>query len=289
MARNLQRTWGPYAQDRRYLTARTEMVTRGSDGMGGYYQRLTAGPRSAYYDLNAQQLGRFGRLGAYMTTPNDASTADVTQVTAASPVGAVVTTTSPSGSQVSTAPAVTPPSVLKQKIGATKGALGFLTWATNALPKPIAQAVMQAALARSISYRQSGGQLGVFGDTSDDSTLLVDPSTFTTPDLSTISPSLDPTTIDLTSVASNAAPSSSWTSAIQTAVTQAAAATLSAADAATVNSLTSTNLARAQAGQAPLAVAAGAGIGATAAGSDKTLLWGGAVVGVLLLLLMADK
>jgi hypothetical protein len=217
----------------------------------------------------------------------------IQSVTAASPNGGtVVTTTSAGGTTDTTAPAVTPPSVLKQKIGSAKGAHGFLVWATSALPAPVAKAILAAAIARSISYRQGGGQLGVFGDTSDDSTMAVDPSIMS-PDLSSITPdasAFDVGSIDLSSVASDAAPSSSWTSAIgQTATQATASAGLSATLANAVNSLVSTNLQRASAGQAPLPVAAGAGIGATAAGSGKTLLWGGAVVGVILLLMVMSK
>lgn len=215
-----------------------------------------------------------------------------TVTAAASNGGAVITSTSPGGTSMSTAPAVTPPAVLKQKIGTAKGAHGFLVWATNALPAPVAKAILAAAVARSISYRQGGGQLGIFGDTSDDSTMSVDPSIMS-PDLSSITPdasAFDVGSIDLSSVASDAAPSSQWTSAISSTAQQATASSgLSATLAQAVNSLVSTNLARASAGQAPLPVAAGAGIGATAAGSGKTLLWGGAVVGVILLLMAMSK
>lgn len=214
----------------------------------------------------------------------------IQSVTASSPNGgAVITSTSPGGTTDTSAPGVTPPSVLKTRLAGTKGALGFLTWAKLALPAPIAQAVLQAAIARSISYRNQGGQLGVFGDTSVDDSMTVDPSMFITPDVPTIDPSVDLSNLDLTAVASNAAPSSTWTAAMSNTVASAAASLLSTADAATVTSLANTNLMRAGSGQAPLAVAAGAGIGATAAGSNKTLLWGGAVVGVILLLMAMSK
>lgn len=232
----------------------------------------------------ASGLGRFGRLG-----DSGANTSTQSISAASANGGAVVTTTSPGGSTSSTAPAVTPPSVLKAKIGTAKGAHGFLVWAANALPPQVAKAILQAAIARSISYRSSGGQLGVFGDTSDDDSMSVDSSVLT-PDLSTVSPDFDVGSIDLSTVASDAAPTTAWTSAVSTAANTATSTSgLSATLANAVSSLVSTNLARASAGQAPLAVAAGAGIGATAAGSSKTLLWGGAVVGVILLLMVISK
>lgn len=261
MARNYARGISP---DNRYISARGAAAMRGADGMSNY-------------------RSEDGSMPNYSTSI----------VTAAAPNGGVVvTTTSAGGSSTSTAPAVTPPSVLKQKLGSAKGAHGFLVWAAAALPAPVAKAILAAAIARSISYRASGGQLGVFGDTSSDASMSVDDSLMT-PDLSTVnldSSSLDVGSIDLSSVASDAAPSSSWTSAISQTATQATASSgLSATLANAVNSLVNTNLQRAAAGQAPLPVAAGAGIGATAAGANKTLLWGGAVVGVILLLMAMSK
>lgn len=255
----------------------------GTDIADGYYR-----PRTLRTGDAASGLGRFSHLRGF--AGNDGSTTAVTA--AASNGGAVVATTSAGGASTSTAPAVTPPSVLKQKIGTAKGAHGFLVWAASALPAPVAKAILAAAIARSISYRSQGGQLGVFGDTSDDATMSVDPSIMS-PDLSSVTPdssAFDVGSIDLSSVASDAAPSSSWTTAIgQTATQATASAGLSSTLANAVNSLVSTNLQRASAGQAPLPVAAGAGIGATAAGGNKTLLWGGAVVGVILLLMAMSK
>lgn len=258
MARNTRLIF----EDAGFASQRSARAQRGSMGMGSWY-----GTRY-----------RRGAIGAF---------GDTTAVTAGSPAGGtVLTTTTPGGTVTTTAPGVTPPSVLKQKLGSAKGAHGYLVWATSALPPKIAQAVLQAAIARSISYRQNGGQLGVFGDTGDGTDDLSD---LTDVDLSAVSvPDVAPV-VDLSTVASDAAPSSSWTSAMSSTVASAAAATLSAADAATVNSLNTTQLNRAASGQAPLAVAAGAGIGATAAGSGKALLWGGAALGVILLLMAMDK
>lgn len=251
------------------------MVRHGSGGVNvaqAYFR-----PRTARVLRGADGLGRFGGMATSMGTTQ-------TVTAAASNGGTVVTTTSPGGGTTTTAPGVTPPSVLKQKIGTAKGAHGYLVWAANALPPKIAAAVIQAALARSISYTNSGGQLGVFGDTSDDG--LTDlSSAFTSSDASLA----DVGSVDLSTVASDAAPTSSWTSSMSNTVASVAAATLSAADAATVNSLNSTQLQRALSGQAPLNVAAGAGIGATAAGSGKTLLWGGAILGGILLLMSMSK
>jgi hypothetical protein len=261
-------------------------------------------PANRYLSVRANRVLRSGSgLAAYMSS-NPSSVPDGTNtITAASTSGgAVVTNTSPGGAVTTSAPANTPPSVLSQKLGSTKGALGFLTWAVNGLPPQIAQAVMQAAQARSISYRQSGGMLGIFGDTGDDSdytdpdlaTYAISSPTIVDPGVDTSSlsmPSFDLSTGSSTpaSVASNAAPTSAWTSSMANTVATVAAATLSAADAATVNSLTQTQLQRAANGDAPLAVAAGAGIGSIAAGSGKTLLWGGAIIGAILLLMSMSK
>lgn len=238
---------------RRYLRPRTQRVMRGGDGLG--------------------RLGSFGSMAPVVT---DSTTNTVTAQSGNG--GAVITTTSPGGSVTTTAPGVTPPAVLKQRLGTAKGVHGYLVWAANALPPQIAKAVIAAAMARSISYQQNGGTLGTFGDTSD-----VDLTDIASVDLSQVG------SVDLSTVASDAAPSSTWVSSMAQTVANAAAQGLSAADAATVNSLSNTQLYRAQNGQAPLAVAAGAGIGATAAGSGKTLLWGGAIVGVILLLMSMDK
>jgi hypothetical protein len=291
--------------DARYMTQRGARAQRGSDGMGNFVtsnrvrnlapELETLHPRIQDTIRGGDGLGRFGRMGMYMqgtVSPADdgpvrASTNAVT--VAAANGGTVVTTTSANGSTTTTAPAVTPPSVLKQKIGNATGALGFLKWAQNALPADIAQAVIAAALARSISYRSQGGQLGVFGDTTDASSMIVDPSTFASPDMSTISTTFDPQSVDLTQVASNQPPSTSWSNAMSQTVASVAAGLLSTADAASVNSITNANLQRAVQGRAPMPVAAGAGIGLTAAASGKTLLWGGAILGVILLLMSTQR
>lgn len=284
---------------------RMSRVIRGGDGLGNYVTRnrllnLSPGTYSMHPRIQdtvrgGDGLGRMG-LGMYMQgTVSDADDGPVQASTvrsvthAAANGGAVVATTSPNGSQTTTAPAVTPPSVLKQKIGNATGALGFLSWAREALPKEVAQAVLRAAVSRSISYRNQGGQLGVFGDTSDAGSMIVDPSTFSSPDLSAVSDTIDPSTIDLSSVASNAAPSSSWVNAMSQTVAQVAGGLMSTAQAASVNAITNANLQRAMQGRGPLAVAAGSGIGATAVGSGKALLWGGAVLGVILLLMSRSR
>src|SRR5579863_8705461 len=135
--------------DARYMTQRGARAQRGSDGMGNFVtsnrvrnlapELETLHPRIQDTIRGGDGLGRFGRMGMYMaSTVSPADNGPVRpstySVAAAAPNGgAVIATTSPNGSVTTTAPAVTPPSVLKQKIGNATGALGFLKWAQVAL------------------------------------------------------------------------------------------------------------------------------------------------------------